>query len=47
MQFDRSAELNAGWTDFKGGNVSEAMKDANEQTFLIVQVETREAYEIL
>ncbi|MEW5957943.1 MAG: aldolase/citrate lyase family protein, partial [Chloroflexota bacterium] len=42
-QGSRGCALNRGHTDFKSGPVAEAIAAANEETMLIVQVETRQA----
>ncbi len=39
----RGSALSRGHTDFKSGSVAEAMTTANEETMLIVQIETRSA----
>jgi 2-keto-3-deoxy-L-rhamnonate aldolase RhmA len=39
----RGAALSRGFTDFKAGPLVEAMAAANEQTLLIIQIETQEA----
>ena len=41
----RGNALSRGYTNFKSGNVIEAMATANQETMLIVQIETREAIE--
>lgn len=41
----RGSALSRGYTQFKGGSVVEAMATANEETMLIIQVETRGAIE--
>lgn len=41
----RGNALSRGYTDFKSGPVAEAMARVNEETMLIVQVETRQAIE--
>lgn len=43
----RGGVLARGHTDFQGGDLVEAMRSANEESFLIVQVETREALDRL
>lgn len=39
----RGTALSRGFTDFKAGPLVEAMAAANDQTFLIIQIETQEA----
>jgi 2-keto-3-deoxy-L-rhamnonate aldolase RhmA len=41
----RGCALARGFTDFKGGPVSEAMAQTNEESMLIIQIETQEAVE--
>ncbi len=41
----RGSALSRGYTNFKGGSVVEAMATANEESMVIIQVETREAVE--
>jgi 2-keto-3-deoxy-L-rhamnonate aldolase RhmA len=43
----RGSVVARGHTDLKSGPVSEAMKAANEESFLIVQIETKQALENL
>ena len=39
----RGSALGRGHTEFKGGDVVQMMADSNRETFVIVQIETREA----
>jgi 2-keto-3-deoxy-L-rhamnonate aldolase RhmA len=39
----RGSVLGRGHTQFRGGSLAETMEDANARSFLVVQVETREA----
>lgn len=39
----RGNALNRGWTDFKAGPVGDWMAEANQETMLVVQVETKQA----
>lgn len=39
----RGCALNRGHTNFMGGNVSDIMARANEETMLVIQIETKEA----
>lgn len=41
----RGSALSRGYTGFRSGSVVEAMAQANEETMLIVQIETRQALE--
>ncbi len=41
----RGSALGRGHTEFKAGDVAEMMADSNRETFVIVQIETREAVE--
>ena len=41
----RGAALSRGQTNFQGGPLAEALQTANEETMLIVQIETKEAVE--
>jgi 2-dehydro-3-deoxyglucarate aldolase/4-hydroxy-2-oxoheptanedioate aldolase len=41
----RGNALSRGYTNFKSGSVAEVMAEVNEETLLIVQVETRQALE--
>lgn len=43
----RGNALNRGYTDFKGGSVAETMARVNEETMLIVQIETQDALDQL
>jgi 2-dehydro-3-deoxyglucarate aldolase/4-hydroxy-2-oxoheptanedioate aldolase len=43
----RGSALGRGHTDFKSGDVVAMMADSNRETFLVVQIETREALERL
>jgi len=44
---NRGNALSRGYTQFKSGSVAEAMATTNEQTMLIVQIETKEAIDEL
>jgi 2-dehydro-3-deoxyglucarate aldolase/4-hydroxy-2-oxoheptanedioate aldolase len=39
----RGSALGRGHTEFKGGDVAQMMADSNRETFVVVQIETREA----
>ena len=43
----RGSALGRGHTEFKGGDVVQMMADSNRETFVIVQIETREALDHL
>ena len=43
----RGSALGRGHTEFKGGDVVQMMADSNRETFVIVQIETREAMDHL
>jgi 2-dehydro-3-deoxyglucarate aldolase/4-hydroxy-2-oxoheptanedioate aldolase len=43
----RGSTLSRGHTNFLGGDVASVMQEANEETFLVVQIETREAVDHL
>ncbi len=43
----RGSALGRGHTEFKGGDVVQMMADSNRETFVVVQIETREAMDHL